>query len=261
MCEFSTVTKPTGRNKSRNKFTTVRLPFGSFKPVQLGSERDQDLDESTIEPFEGADVRNIGFRYRSASNELKSKLEAGELSSFYLALSYMKLYRSQPEPEFVYLSDARIPPIVRNGMVSHQARQLLLHGSSSGSGGGAVKLLDEDMMSVSRQSPEETYFKYRGEEILKSSGLSYAIIRVAGYNESPTAEAATIDLVSCPQKERALMAVSRAEVAQVCARALMDPAALNKSFYVSKRKGGIVSSDDDEDMEAKFSALQADAVV
>ena len=32
------------------------------------------------------------------------------------------------------------------------------------------------------RTEEETYFKYMGEEMIKQSGLSYTIIRVAGYN-------------------------------------------------------------------------------
>jgi hypothetical protein len=98
VCEFSTPTKPTGKNKSSNKFVTVRCPFENFKPVYRGA--DGGAVEG-IPPFRGQDVRNIGFRYRTSSNALKSKLEPGQWSSFYLALCYIKLYRSQPEPEFV----------------------------------------------------------------------------------------------------------------------------------------------------------------
>lgn len=55
-------------------------------------------------------------------------------------------------------------------------------------------------------------------------------------------------------------AVSRAEVAQVCVGALLDPHALNKSFYVSKRDKGKISVAD-ESMSAKFEALPVDQVL
>jgi hypothetical protein len=100
------------------------------------------------------------------------------MSSFYLALSYIKLFRTQPEPEFVYLSDARIPPSIHNGQVRHDIRQIvpLESLSSAASAVGGFKLLDENALKQASaekmgRTPEETYFKLRGEEILKASGL------------------------------------------------------------------------------------------
>jgi hypothetical protein len=178
VCEFSTSSKPTRRgNASRNKFITVRLPFQAFKPVRRRTSAAGNVDQE-IPQFRGSDVRHLGFRYRSSSNSnaLRSKLEEGEMSSFYLALSYIKLYRTQPEPEFVFLSDARIPPLLLDGQVRHDLRQLLPAEALSGSGSGGVQLLDEKALKQVTadkmgRSPEETYFKLRGEEILKNSGL------------------------------------------------------------------------------------------
>ena len=271
VCEFSTSTKLTSRsNKSRNKFTTVRLPFENFKPVQRKSAAtDKGVPLSSVPPFRGCDVRNIGFRYRSARNAEKSRVDkkGDEWNRFYLALSYIKLYRSQPEPEFVYLSDARIPPVVRDGMVRHGARQLLPSSANNDDDQSEIRLLlDESTMTATAndpmgRSPEETYYKYRGEEILKSSGLSYAIVRISGFNESPSGETSTIELTSqSPFSESITLtdaAVSRADVAQVCVSAILDPHALNKSFYVTKKN---VGSEKDEDMSAKFAALPMDEI-
>jgi hypothetical protein len=199
VCQFATATKPTTREKkSRNKFLTARLAFDNFKPVLQ-----KEISENAVVPsFNGSDVRYIGFRYRSASNPKQNKLQDGDNVSFYIALSYVKVYRQQPEPEFIYLSDARIPPVVRNGMVRHDQRRLVVEGSfsdSAGKVGDVVQILDEKtLQNVNKleRSPEETYFKFRGEEVLKRSGLSYTIVRVAGYNESPSGEASTIGLSS-----------------------------------------------------------------
>jgi len=256
VCQFSTGTKPTSKEmKSRNKFVTVRLPFENFKPVL----KRETSETPTVPPFNGDDVRYIGFRFRSASNPRQNRLQTGENVSFYIALSYMKVYRLQPEPEFVYLSDARIPPVVRSDMIRHDQRKLLLHSSSKDtqeeSPGEFVQLLDErtlQSVATMERSPEETYYKFRGEEVLKSSGLSYTIVRVAGYNESPSGEASTIDLQST---NNILSPVSRAEAAQVCVSALLDPCALNKSVYMGKRKGSAL----DEDISAKFEALPPDS--
>ncbi len=286
VCQFSTATKPTSRErKSRNKFITARLPFENFKPVV---RKEKTKNSLFAESFRGSDVRYIGFRYRSGSNPKQNNLQEGDNVSFYIALSYMKVYRLQPEPEFVYLSDARIPPVVRNGMVRHDQRRLLLDSPTSAGEQSVdfLQLLDEKTLQGVERSPEETYYKFRGEEVLKSSGLSYTIIRVAGYNESPSGEASTIDLTSVshprPRVARKLNGrspgdgklthsfslldgriktnevfspVSRAEAAQVCVSALLDSHALNKSVYIGKRKG----SARDEDISAKFAALPSDA--
>ena len=51
--------------------------------------------------------------------------------------------------------------------------------------------------------------------------------------------------------------VSRAEVAQVCVGALLDPNALNKSVYVSKKRSRAI---DDEDISKKFAAVSSDSL-
>ena len=205
-----------------------------------------------VPSFRGEDIQRIGFRYRSSRNEERSRFKPGNLASFYLALCYVKVYRAQPEPEFIYLSDARIPPIVRPRMVRHDARQLAGFNEDS----DTVQLLSRDAQEKMARSPEETYYKYRGEDILKKSGLSYCIVRVSGYNESPSSEASTIGFKT---ENDEVSSVSRSEVAQVCVRALLDPSALNKSFYVTKVTGK--SRRIDDDLHEKFDALPADATV
>jgi hypothetical protein len=97
VCEFATSTKPTSKeNKSRNKFVTSRLPFQNFKPV-LRKVKGAIKEEPTAKPFKGEDARFIGFRYRSARNDmLRPKPQDGDNVSFYIALSYVKVYREQP---------------------------------------------------------------------------------------------------------------------------------------------------------------------
>jgi uncharacterized protein YbjT (DUF2867 family) len=268
-------------------------------------KNNDDDDIYMVQPFTGSDVRYFGFRFRSSSNmevdnnrirkQLQQRMLGGSNSnsndenfqSFYLALSYIKVYRAQPDPEFIYLSDARIPPIIRDGMVDHQRRLLLTDdeattvntenkknkkrkkddGSDRKNDNDLIAttttLLDEkDLQQKSQleRSPEETYFKYRGEEILIKSGLSYTIIRVAGFNELSTSEASTIDLVKS-NTDTDIVPVSRAEVAQVCVSALLDPSALNKSVYMTKKKVAGKNVLDEEDISAKFDAIPSDKIL
>jgi hypothetical protein len=131
------------------------------------------LGQSDIPPFIGRDVRQLGFRYRGQNNAFSwSESSNSGWSSFYLALDYIKVYRGQSEPEFVYLSDANIPPVVQDGMVRDDIRRLATSSLESDS----YSIIDEENNKLYGKEQmdriaEETYFKYRGEEIIKQSGL------------------------------------------------------------------------------------------
>ena len=107
-----------------------------------------------------------------------------------------------------------------------------------------------------------------------STRRSYTIVRVSGFNEDPSGEVSTIELkkvsyfsesmesclrqllISQFQKSNQQMSpVSRAEVAQVCVGALLDPNALNKSVCMSKRRSSTI---EDEDISKKFAAVKSD---
>jgi hypothetical protein len=323
VCEFTTATKnPTSSstrtpNSSRNKFLSVRLPFSSFKPVQRKtiSRSDSDDDSYIVPPFRGYDVRHIGFRYRSSFNS-NSKNGSDTIDRktgvawhrFYLAISYIKLYRSQPEPEFVYVSDARIPHVVYNHMIEHESKQILPYSdapfqslsnrdngpernllqrgteiqlelqsnaTSTVKGTNRLSTNTDHAFVHSKRLPEETYYKYRGEELLKKSGLSYAIVRVgelcdspasldgmnniilsSSISSSPTNDSSGTETLSMT-KINELVAISRADIAQICVQALLDPNALNKSFYVHRTEKAASTL---EDLTSKFASLPTDTV-
>jgi uncharacterized protein YbjT (DUF2867 family) len=259
-CEWVTEKKSVSSNVSRNKFTTVRLPFSSFKPVQRQSRAVSfnTTANVVVPPFRGSDVRYIGLRYRTSRNSGREKRDpktGTAWNRFYLAINYIKVYRSQPEPEFVYLSDVRIPPGVTGEMI-HRDRRELVATPSDGSWNAIPISLPEDSVTVKNGVPEqpseETYSKYLGEELLKRSGLSYAIVRVGEMNDSPAGGG--VKLTATPPRNTG--ALSRADVARVCVHALLDPEALNKCVYLSRDASGSRN----EDLSAQFELLPADAM-
>lgn len=199
VCTFQTEAKSSiDGNKSLNKFQTVRLPFSKFTPVIRREVPGAQLDISRVAPFIGRDVKQIGFRVDSADNVLPAddpNKARYKFLKFYIALCYIKVYRSQPEPEFVYLSDARMPHTVKNAMVRHDLKRII---SDSDGEEGEALFSDEEAKRLLHNpkdlSGEELYYKYRGEEILKNSGLQYSIIRVPTLNELPSGEFSTIQL-------------------------------------------------------------------
>mmetsp|Transcript_33172 Transcript_33172/g.66922 ORF Transcript_33172/g.66922 Transcript_33172/m.66922 type:complete len:87 (-) Transcript_33172:1485-1745(-) len=77
---------------------------------------------------------------------------------------------------------------------------------------------------------------------------SYCIVRVAGYNEEPTTSSSKLRF---KQTNEGVASVSRADVAQVCVNALLDPEASNVSFYLSK---------DTSPQQQSFGDLQSDTM-
>ncbi|KAL3797747.1 hypothetical protein HJC23_000292 [Cyclotella cryptica] len=259
VCEFRTASKsPTSNNEntSRDKFSTVRLDFTDFRARMRPDARrkaKRALGLSEIPPFVGRDVRQLGFRYRGENNSFsRNGASNSGWSRFYLALDYIKLYRGQPEPEFIYLSDARIPPVVQDGMVRDDIHRLV----SSTESGQSYNILDGSIkrigMSKVDRIPEETYFKYKGEEIIKQSGLSYTIIRVAGYNESPSTDSSAVRL---QKTNKDITSVSRADLAQVVASALLEPNACNLVLYMTKSQERGVA---DGNIWQKFARLRSE---
>ena len=244
VCEFKTASKSPpsgGENRSRDKFSTVRLEFKDFLPrirPQFQTKEDEEdsreaLGKSgNIPKFVGKDIRQLGFRFRGQSNPLSW---SSGFSRFYLALDFIKVYRGQPEPEFVYLSDSRIPPVVNDGMVKHDIKRLITNPIES-SQHDVISLIDEKEAQKIRdredRSAEETYYKYMGEEMIKQSGLSYTIIRVAGYNEKQAGtDSSTVRL---QKMNKDIFPVSRADLAQVVASAILEPNACNLVLYMTK---------------------------
>ena len=264
VCPFSTDTKAyQENNKSKNKFITVRLPFEKFQPV-LTESSNGELDLTEIPVFFGQDVQQIGFRYRAASNKASDKVSNGFLSkrerrenennlqSFYLAFSYIKLYRSQPEPEFIYVSDARVPSIVRSDMVNHNTKRIETWKTDTQS----TVLIDDNAPIIhdAVNTEEEVYYKYVGEETLKKSGLAYSVVRVKEYQN--TSQDSTLTEIALVSDNESATKVTQDQVAQICVSALLDPGALNKSFYAKSTK----ANPDGSNLSSQFESLPKDPV-
>eukprot|EP00581_Thalassiosira_minuscula_P012564 CAMPEP_0183730440 /NCGR_PEP_ID=MMETSP0737-20130205/32827_1 /TAXON_ID=385413 /ORGANISM="Thalassiosira miniscula, Strain CCMP1093" /LENGTH=688 /DNA_ID=CAMNT_0025962941 /DNA_START=312 /DNA_END=2378 /DNA_ORIENTATION=- len=266
VCEFKTSSKSPAdgsENTSRTKWSTVRLEFSDFRPrmrqfqAQEGEDAQrmrQALGQSEIPPFTGRDIRQLGFRYRAKNNPFSwSGASNFGWSNFYLALDFIKVYRGQPEPEFVYLSDARIPPVVNDAMVKHDLHRLVT--SSIPESSTSYSIIDDKeatkvMEDKMDRSAEETYFKYMGEEMIKQSGLSYTIIRVAGYNADLGTDSSAVRL---QKMNKNITAVSRVDLAQVIASALLTPNACNLILYMTKaQQRGVL----DGDIWQKFARLR-----
>lgn len=166
-------------------------------------------------------VSRLSFRYYGSQR-------------MYLALSYVKAYIRPRLPEFLYVSSAQIPPNISPSDVNDVLEQL-----SSGSDGSDASIVEnslydsgEDAKSQ-RERRSEVYWKYKGEEALKNSGVPYSILRVEGFIPGG-ARSGKIELRDDGKAEK----VTRIDVADAVVKCLGDETATNKVFYVGRGTGG-----------------------
>jgi len=201
--EFSTVA---------DKWISVRLPFSNFVPYADGKKMPafNELDRSTIE--------QVAISHRR---------EPGEAANFYLKLAFMKVYKTQMEPEVIFISDGAVPP----------------------------QITPEYLQVAEQQGPGKrvAYWKAMGENVCRNSGLTYTIVRVSGYNNAP----GNYQSVSVQQYQEGLEPVSRADVAEIVVQCLLDPKACNLAFYVTNSKFAPSAQTPDEEISDMLAQLQA----
>lgn len=186
------------RFPTRLRYCTVRLPFSTFRP--------EKEDQPPLDPEQ---VESIGIRYelrrlapqataavmaRNAAGAAKAVADQQRLNKFKLEVDWVKALPGGVEPDVVLLSCSGAP---RAGLDPDDLQKLVA-------------------------------FKRRGEDHLRASGLGYSIIRPGPLVDEPGGYRALV----FDQGDRVTQAVSAADVADICLRALHEPEARNKSFDV-----------------------------
>lgn len=181
-----------GRFKTRlNKWESVRIPLSAF--VARGIE-DRMRSKGAPELDRG-DVRQIALQYSKPT--VSPEKDDGR---FYLGVDYMKAYRTQEQPDFVLVSCASVT-----------ARDF-------------SELDDSGLRSVAKD--DLIAWKYMAENRLRQSGLTYCIVRPGAFTDQPGGSKA----IMLEQDGDVSGAISRADLAEICVKSLLDPRACNVTF-------------------------------
>ena len=179
--------------------TTVRIPFQDLIPVfraKTVAEASQ-LDASKIFSMQ---LILSKFEY---DGELNPKFEAG---SFQLEVEYIKAYGGQAKPQLVQVSSAGVTRPNRPG----------------------INLAEEPpAVRMNEQLGGILTWKLRGEEVIRSSDLTYTIVRPCALTEQPGTK-----ILTAEQGDNLRGQVSREAIAELCIQAMESPAAVNKTFEV-----------------------------
>ena len=93
-------------------------------------------------------------------------------------------------------------------------------------------------------------WKFKGEEVVRSSGIPYTVIRPCGMTEQPGGQALIFD-----QGDNIKGIVSRDDIAELCVKVLEENLACNKTFEVKGDKDNQATA---ENLQQLFNALGPD---
>lgn len=167
------------------------------------------------------DVRQIAIQYAKPSQSPEK-----DDGRFYLGVDYMKAYRTQEQPDFVLVSCASV-----------SARDW-------------TSLDEEGLRSVARD--DRAAWKYMAEKRLRQSGLTYTIVRPGVFTDQPGGNKALM----LEQGGDVSGAISRADVAEICVRSLLDPRACNVTFDAFESMYAPTATTPSQDVSAMLSRLQ-----
>eukprot|EP00252_Welwitschia_mirabilis_P000503 TRINITY_DN1047_c0_g1_i1.p1 TRINITY_DN1047_c0_g1~~TRINITY_DN1047_c0_g1_i1.p1 ORF type:complete len:476 (+),score=112.93 TRINITY_DN1047_c0_g1_i1:541-1968(+) len=184
----------------KNEWHTVRLPFSQFLPV-FRARVVQDA-----QPFDASQVASLQLMY--SKFEYDGKINPTFKPGFFeLPFSSIKAYLKEPiTPRFVHVSSA--------GVTRPERPDLDLSKQPP-----AVRL--------NRELGNILTFKLKGEDVLRDSGIPYAIVRPCALTEEPAGAEIVFD-----QGDNITGKISREEVASICVAALESPAACDTTFEV-----------------------------
>jgi len=200
--------------------TTIRIPFTDLIPV-FRAKTVTDAGQFDAAKVYSMQLMLSKFEY---DGELNPKFEAG---AFQLEVEYIKAYGGKAKPQFIHLSSAGVTRPNRPG----------------------INLEEEPpAVRMNEQLGGILTWKLRGEEVIKSSGLTYTVIRPCALTEKPGNK-----LLYAEQGDNMRGQVSRDAIAELCIQGLNLPEAVNKTFEVKE-----LEQQGKTNWQELFSNLQSD---
>ncbi|KAF1867211.1 hypothetical protein Lal_00049640 [Lupinus albus] len=203
--DWDTVGYTVGFDTVKGEWQSIKLPFSSLRPI---------FRARTVSDAPPFDPRNVASLQARLHLLMFSKFEYdGKLNEtfvegpFELPVSSIHAYIKEPiTPRFVHVSSAGVTRPERPGLdLSKQPP--------------AVRLNKELGYILT--------FKLKAEDLLRESGIPYAIVRPCALTEEP----AGADLIF-DQGDNITGKISREEIARICVAALESPYASDKTFEV-----------------------------
>lgn len=198
--DWDTVGYTIGFDTVKDQWQSVRVAFSSLRPIFRAKT------VANAVPFDPSQI--ISLQLMFSKFEYDGKLNPTFVEGpFQLPVSSIRAYIADPiTPRFVHVGSAGVTRPERPGLdLSKQPP--------------AVRM-NKELGSI-------LTFKLKGEDLIRESGIPYAIVRPCALTEEP----AGADLIF-DQGDNITGKISREEVAKICVAALESPNACDKTFEV-----------------------------
>ncbi|CAJ1396412.1 unnamed protein product [Effrenium voratum] len=189
----------------------VRMPFNAMKAVRTDG---MPLPEGLEVEFRREDVVQMGICFRTEGEERVYK--GDRLNYFSLAIDYIKAFRSQKEPQVVYVGSAE-----RTERKAHATQAEGQRGPYNG-----------------LWTPPKT----SAEAVLRS-GLAFTMLRVNGLNDHPggkfpvVLEQAPLERPHLSFSSESVGSISRGDVAALLVSAMSEPNCVNTEIIAGEPSG------------------------
>ncbi|MGB3532417.1 MAG: CIA30 family protein [Microcoleaceae cyanobacterium] len=200
---------------------TIRIPFNELIPVfRAKTVKDgQPFDPTEIYSFQ---LMLSKFEY---DGELNPKFKPG---NFQLQIESMKAYGGKKLPRFVLVSSAGVTRPGKPGLNLEE---------------------EPPAVRMNEQLGGILTWKLKGEDVVRSSGIPYTVVRPCALTEAAGSQALSVD-----QGDTIKGQVSREDIAELCIQALNYPEACNTTFEVKAEENGNKPGD----WKSLFSQLKSD---
>ncbi|KAG4999951.1 hypothetical protein JHK87_021023 [Glycine soja] len=198
--DWDTLGYTAGFDTEKGKWQSIQVPFSSLSPVFRART------VSNAPPFDPSIQNSLQLMFSKFESDGKLN-ETFVEGPFELPVSSIRAYIKDPiTPRFVHVSSAGVTRPERPGIdLSKQPPAVRLN-----------KELDYILT-----------FKLKGEDLLRESGIPYAIVRPCALTEEPAGANLIFD-----QGDNITGKISREEIALMCVAALDSPYACDKTFEV-----------------------------
>lgn len=234
---------------------TIRLPFGAFRPVRVDGVEIPE-NEAAARPLDREKVVQIGIVVRTGPNPKINDAQKSEMGYFSLALKNVRAFRTQAEPQVVYVGQAEESGA---GVVEDPGEEeeeddffddivdmdedFLRRSQAEEAAAAELEELEGALVPAPDPEPDEDEDDepedYRSAmsktpmDAIVASGLAYTIIKVNGVNDHPGGKYPIGVMQDSPREmplsgtHDDLRKISRGDVAELVVSTLMEPACVN----------------------------------
>jgi len=254
-----------------SRWHNVRMPFNAFRPRRAdGAELPEDLEAAAL-PMDRGEVVQMGLIVRTGDPDLKAP-GGKRIAPWSLALSWVRVFRSQAEPQVIYIGrseeiDQR-KSVMQDELTEEEADEqdweeaFFMEDADfeeefrkmQAREAEAAARIDElvsvgpmeesSLAAIQSEDGDSTRVPRGPAQSVLDSGLAYTLVAVNKFNEHPggrfpvSVRQASLRAPPLTDVTGGLGGISRGDAAELVVSALMEPACVNAELMAGEALPG-----------------------